>query len=372
MENRIKISFLQVVEKAISVKKMSNLQQFQKEYIGYSPEWNKGVPFETNGYSSMEVAFDKILRIPFSYFMSIEICQISELGVGYHLCTYVPCRLPICQKCGVFQSSSEDGKLHRHDYFEMIYVYKGRRTTQVENQEVVIEEKELCIFDMQCAHLDIRMKSEGIAFYCCFTNKQVDSYFLNNLDNKYMREFFLQRSEQKSNVSYLKLKADTKMTGTIEANFEHIFYEMEKAEAGFERMAQMYTMRICNGFKNNMASDVVVFSKRLRGTRLFQAVAKFISSNIADISLDKLCDEFHYQTDYYTRLIKKNTGLTYSEYVCQLRMEKAKNLLINTDMSVKEIMSYLGYQSHSYFYKSFQKEMGMTPVDFRKQKNHKS
>lgn len=360
------LTIFNTVKKAVEVKKASNEQQFHQEYVNYSPENNRGIPYETNGYSSMEAVWDKILRIPFSYFMTVESCTLKE--DGYQLCTYVPGKLPVLQKCGLFQSRQEDIRLHRHDYFEMIYVYKGKRTTQVEDQEIVLEEKEVCIFDMQCAHLDIRMKSEGTAFYCCFTNKLIDSYFLEHLNHRRVREFLGKKDADRPGASYLRLKADAKMVERIEQDFDAVFRELEKAEPGYDRIAQTHTMRILNHLDSDTQPDVVVFSKRLRGTKLFQAVARYISSNIAEISLESLCDQFHYQADYYNRLIKKNTGLTYSEYVHQFRMEKAKNLLVNTDMTVREIMQYLGYQSHAYFYKSFQKETGMTPIEYR---NHK-
>ena len=63
--------------------------------------------------------------------------------------------------------------------------------------------------------------------------------------------------------------------------------------------------------------------------------------------------------------------MNYAQYVHALKMEKAKNLLVNTDMSVSEILIYLGYQYHSYFYKSFQLETGMSPSEYRKAKRVK-
>ena len=112
---------------------------------------------------------------------------------------------------------------------------------------------------------------------------------------------------------------------------------MESTKPGYERIAQIHTLRILNAFERSDTTDIYTFSKRLQGNKLFQAVARYIDSHIADISLEKLCDHFHYQADYYGRLIKKNTGLNYAQYVHALKMEKAKNLLVNTDMSVSEI-----------------------------------
>ena len=360
-------SVLDMVEQGISEMKSKNRKKYQEEFIEYIPKENNSIVYQETEASSAPHAMDKILRIPFPYLMSLEYCSLTkELPKQYHLSTYVPCNLPIKNKCGVFKGSKEDDVLHRHDYFELIYVYKGKRVMQVEDEQIILNEKDICIFDMQCAHLDMRMASEGIAFYCCFTRKLTDSYFISHINNKRIREFFLLKREQKTDASYMKLTPDLKVIDNLEKNFAEIFIEMEIAESGYERIAQICTLRLLNSFQQNATTDLVIFSKHLQGTKLYQAVAKYISSNIADISLDKLCENFHYQADYYNRLIKKNSGLTYSEYIRSLRMEKAKNLLINTDMSVQEIVLFLGYQCYSYFYKTFQKENGMTPMEYRK------
>lgn len=359
-----------IIEKAVAVKKASNQEQHHAEYIQYDPKINKGTNYEQNGYSTVEksiekTTLDKVLRIPFPYFMTVEECTQVQAAQGYHLKTYTPCRLSTLQKCGLFRSFTDDSAFHRHDYYEMVYVYSGKRIMQVENQEVVLSEHDLCIFDMQCAHLDVRTQSEGIVFYCGFTRKIVDEFFLKRLKNKHIQDFLRINNESSTDISFLRLNAEDEMLDAVNAYFSEIFGEMEHLAEGFERMAQIYTLRILNCCRTKEESDTVVFSKKLRGTKLFHAVAKYISSNIADISLEKLCGQFHFQEDYYNRLIKKNTGMTYSEYVRNLRLEKAKNLLLNTDKSVREIMEYLGYGHHAYFYKIFQEETGKTPQEFR-------
>lgn len=359
MEENIRRIF-DIVENAISLKKASNERVYGEAFIQYSSDQDTWVLENSNGYS------DKILRIPFVCFLTVEHCvPQGNTQKSYHLSTYTPCTLPVQQKCRVIHGIEEDVELHRHDYFEMIYVYKGKRTTQIEGREIVLNEQELCIFDMQCAHRDFRKQSEGIAFYYCFTSKQIDPYFLNSVEHRYIRDFFQKAGEQKGGASYLKLKADLKKLREIEKNIAGLFMEQEYMAAGYDRMSQVYMLRFIQCFQREQDSDVVVISKKLRGTKLFQAVARYISSNIADISLEKLCTQFHYQADYYNRLIKKNTGVTYSEYVQELRMEKAKNLLINTDIPVQEILLYLGYESHSYFYKVFYKKTRMTPIEYR-------
>lgn len=350
-------SILEMIEALFCQKRQQNKDNYGHEYLDYISTEHFWPEYTVDGY------IDKIRDIASAYFMTVEYCHpVSESN--YILSTYSPCPLPAHKKIYLLQSSQEEDNLHRHDYYEMIYVYQGTRTTQIEDNTILLKEHDLCIFDTQCAHLDIRAQSEGIAFYCCFPGNLADSYFFKHLSNGQIRNFFF-GGDSKNDVRYLKLHADQTLANQITSSLAVIFQEMELSNIGYEKIAQIHTLRILNGFKDTDDSSIYTFSKRLRGTKLFQAVARYISSNISDISLKKLCEQFHYQEDYYSRLIKKNTGLTYAQYVHALKMDKAKNLLTNTDMSVQEILQYLGYQSHSHFYKIFQEETGLTPTQYR-------
>lgn len=349
---------LKYAEDLFQRQRTRNLADYGTAYIPFSGDADAWAQYTNEGY------LDKVLNIPYEYFLTLEECESSGDG-SYRLSTYSPCPLPIPQKLNLIRSSREDSNLHRHDYHEIIYVYQGHRTMQIENRAVVLQEHDLCIFDTQCAHLDVRSESDGIAFYCCLKTKNLDTYFLSRLDDRKIRDFFLVKGKLRSDVSYLLLHADAAAAAEVNRCIAAIFREMEEILTGYDRITQVYTLRMLNSFQQSRDTDLHTFSKRLRGAKLFQAVAKYINSNIAVINLDMLCEQFHYQSDYYSRLIKKNTGLTYSEYVHAMKMDKARNLLVNTDMTVNDILIFLGYQSPSYFYDSFKKETGMSPLRYR-------
>lgn len=88
--------------------------------------------------------------------------------------------------------------------------------------------------------------------------------------------------------------------------------------------------------------------------------------NLPEVTLELLKARFHYQEDYYNRLIKKNTGFTFSAYLQHLKIEKAKELLRVTSLSVHEIAQQMGYSDDAYFYRQFKKQTGVTPHVFRK------
>ncbi|MFD0675799.1 MULTISPECIES: response regulator transcription factor [unclassified Paenibacillus] len=82
------------------------------------------------------------------------------------------------------------------------------------------------------------------------------------------------------------------------------------------------------------------------------------------ITLEEVADYLHLNSSYFSRLYKKETGLTFIEYVIQTKMNKAKELLDNTDKTVEEISYLLGYDNKRYFIQLFKNEMGVPPLAY--------
>jgi len=360
MGEKIQNNILNKVESAIELVKKRNLRNFENAFLSYEETEPLYDDAQIQGIDN------KILRLPGNFFMSVEYCwHDAEKENEYELAYYVPSPLPDYKKCQLVRGNSEDDAFHRHDYYELTYVYKGQRVMEVEDQEILLNENDVCVFDMKCAHLDIRKRSEGIAFYCGFTGKLMDSWFINHIKSKAIKNFFLMNKELKSDAGILLLHMDEKAQPVLQKGLSDIFYELENEELGYEKIAQIEMLRIMNALQDEARTTFVGFEERLKGQKIYHAVARYINSNLATASLDALAEQFHFQKDYFNRLIKKNTGLTFSEYVKSLRLDKARNLLVNTQMRVSDIMMYLGYEQHAYFYKIFKEATGMTPTEYR-------
>ena len=97
------------------------------------------------------------------------------------------------------------------------------------------------------------------------------------------------------------------------------------------------------------------------------AVVEYIKCNCTDynLSLDLLAEEFQITPQYLCKIIKQQTGVSYKEYLTDLRMEEAKRLLKDKNISVIDACQQAGYNNVSYFIKVFQKYTGMTPAKYR-------
>lgn len=98
-----------------------------------------------------------------------------------------------------------------------------------------------------------------------------------------------------------------------------------------------------------------------------EVVARYIDDHYCDIDfgLDKLASFTGYSAPYLSMLCKKTWGKNFSDYLTEKRMEKARHLLEESNLLVKDIAASCGYAHPAYFIKRFSSFFGMTPELFR-------
>jgi len=84
-----------------------------------------------------------------------------------------------------------------------------------------------------------------------------------------------------------------------------------------------------------------------------------------DLSVDVICRHLHVSPNYFSTIFRRETGKTYTAYLTQLRMEKAVELLKNTQLKTFAIATQVGYQEQNYFSYVFKKTYGVSPSKYR-------
>ncbi len=84
-----------------------------------------------------------------------------------------------------------------------------------------------------------------------------------------------------------------------------------------------------------------------------------------DISLDDVSKEVDISPYYFSKLFKEEAGENFIEYLTNIRLKKAKELLDTTEMSMKEIGIQIGYSDPNYFSRIFKKNFGITPTEYK-------
>ncbi|NLC67539.1 MAG: helix-turn-helix transcriptional regulator [Clostridiaceae bacterium] len=121
-------------------------------------------------------------------------------------------------------------------------------------------------------------------------------------------------------------------------------------------------------FLNTIGSLIEQSIKSIRDNndRFIVEAKRYIYENLSyKITLEDISDHLHLNPNYFSGLFRKKTGKTFSDYIVEIRMEKARELLINPEYSIKEIATKVGYDDYSYFCKIFKSREGVTPLKYR-------
>lgn len=98
----------------------------------------------------------------------------------------------------------------------------------------------------------------------------------------------------------------------------------------------------------------------------FINILEWIRINLQkDLSVKEIAERFNFNEDYLTRLFKKHLGVSTLKYVNGMRVAKAKELLTQSEESIKEIAYSCGFKDDKYFMKLFKEYENLTPTEFR-------
>lgn len=101
---------------------------------------------------------------------------------------------------------------------------------------------------------------------------------------------------------------------------------------------------------------------------IIHRILEYISENYSgEISVKILSDQFHINAAYLGQLFKNETGELLTNYVNNIRIKKAKELLISTSLKAAEISKLVGYVNPNYFYRTFKKIAGTSPSEFKRE-----
>lgn len=94
--------------------------------------------------------------------------------------------------------------------------------------------------------------------------------------------------------------------------------------------------------------------------------ADYVRDNIADATLNGCAAYFGYSPGHISKILKSRTGKSFSQNITEYRLDKAKSLLKDIDLSIEEISLQIGFANASGFYKQFTAAFGLTPGQYRK------
>jgi AraC-like DNA-binding protein/ligand-binding sensor protein len=116
----------------------------------------------------------------------------------------------------------------------------------------------------------------------------------------------------------------------------------------------------------SMVSNQIIVRERNAEPPVIARAKQFISEHqTEDISLEQVAKSVNTSKFYFCKIFKRETGINFTDYLSRVRLERAKNLLLNPNLRVSEIAYEVGFQSLTHFNRVFKRILGRSPTDYR-------
>lgn len=255
---------------------------------------------------------------------------------------------------------------HTHDFIEIVYICEGIGIHTINSNSYPVRRGDLLFINFNEVHsysTDESMEFINVLISPKFlSEKLINSYnALDILKLSVFREFCDSAEEIYPQISFHGVEMLE-----VESILNYMIAEYRQKAPGYMVVLKSYVnVLLTKIFRNFNKQKDENFTYNLK--KITPEVLKYIKDNYnKKITLKELAKHNFYNASYFSTVFKECFGKTPLEYINEIRIEKAVELIKKSDMTIEEICHEVGYHNKNHFYKIFKSATGMTPNDFRK------
>lgn len=251
-----------------------------------------------------------------------------------------------CSGCCVFCTPFATNNLTGRKDFYLQYLYKGEMDVWLDGTKKVMRPGQVIVY---YPHTEYRYAMHGkdtlLYFWVHFTGYGAEELLADcGITN---RKLF-----------------DVGLSEPIVLGFEGLFREFIVHDSCFDQSAAATLMQICVDISRRK-SDISGKNTAKMDSRIYRSLAYIHKNYNAVISVEQLAFSEHLSVGRYRTLFRHYTGLSPMEYLITLRINHSRSLILQTDLSIKEIAEAVGYPDQLYFSRIFRSRTGMTPTAYK-------
>lgn len=257
--------------------------------------------------------------------------------------------------------SDELQQFHRHEYFYFNYVFSGRQDmlSLKYDRRVTMRQGDIYAGQPFAGHAAVPSGGNVLTVSVLIKPDVLFQSFLPSLSGYTdMVNFLLNPATDSFSQEVIHFNAidDTQ----IRLLMELMVTEYARGKADVQMMLKPLVL----AFLLQVARYYHPTKKKRKHNNISADIMRYISSHIADASLQGIADEFGYHPNYVCSLLKKETGKNFSEILLEQRMERAIALLQGTNLAVEKVSAMVGYSNPSNFHKAFRGYYNKSPREY--------
>ena len=248
---------------------------------------------------------------------------------------------------------------HNHKAFEIVTVLRGKVSTTLNGQQVLLSAGESVVISPYQFHSGEWLSEEPSSEYvCCTMDLELLLSFQQTAFAPLLQE--LLRSEGQFRPFFLRSDPDC---GALFAQIQTIDQTFPCSSAVDEcRILSMLYGLLAFLFERRYEHFAAAEGKR-RNTRFLGIVAQYLDQHYREeISSRSVSEALHMEHSYFCRNFRKYFGNNFSNYLCNYRVVKATEYYRQSELPIAQIASAVGFSDYCYFSRSFRKYVGISPA----------
>ena len=269
-----------------------------------------------------------------------------------------------------------DEYLHQHDFFELMFVLDGSVDVTIEDQVSTYYAGDACLINRSVRHLENYIDCYWSAAYLGIS-ANIASAIVKDLSDRPFAERICAFLQDKRDASgrlqkqYLEFRKQSRLPWEEESAalriLKEMVHELTVRYPGYSQMIYAYTLRLfC------VLSDYQYYQFRdyhldySMQDYILEQTKAYLDCQNQSLNRRDLEQKLHYNANYISRVIKEKTGMTLTAFAQVRRLKRAASLLAETELSVNQICTELGFENKTHFYRLFQQKYCLTPNAYRK------
>lgn len=251
-------------------------------------------------------------------------------------------------------------KYHYHNSFEIYYLCSGERSYFIKDKTYHIKKGTLVLineYDIHCTRSIGDLGHERIVLN--FNKKFIEDLIEKNEVNLY-RCF-------ENNIHVIE--PDLQEQIYIESLLNTMYSEYNEKKTNYDLYLKTALIQLLL-FSTRHTNSSITSDNIVTTHKTISKVIGYINTNYSeDITLQSISKMFFISTYYFSRKFKEITNLSFVDYLNNVRVKEAQELLRRTDFKITQVSEMVGYKNTTYFGRIFKKLTGMSPKAYKKQSN---
>ena len=256
------------------------------------------------------------------------------------------------------QSPEPSQYYHYHDCYELYYLHAGDRYYFIKDKTYHATEGSVVFIEPYAIHCTCNFEKKGYDRTVIYFKREFAEGVLNALGSDFFDSYGNDCHIHKTNL------ADRALIRLTIENMQAAYDSASDCET-YLKAALVHLLLLLSGHR--ASSDIPAIEYANPTHRMISEITGYINNNYSEnITLKAISVRYYISPCYFSRTFKSLCGLSFTEYLNNVRIKAAEELLAGTDMTVTDISAAVGFSGSTHFDRVFKKITGVSPTAYRR------